>query len=95
VATARGARHEDNANPLEHATPDVELAEAQLAVGRPELAGEAPDEPEFSDPELTDDAFDGDAGDDDLAVAPAAVVVAARLWPAAMTVGAGALVAWR
>jgi preprotein translocase subunit SecE len=64
VATARGARHEDNANPLEHATPDVELAEAQLAVGRPELAGEAPDEPEFSDPELTDDAFDGDAGDD-------------------------------
>ena len=27
-----------NPNPLEHATPDEELAEAQMALGRPELA---------------------------------------------------------
>jgi preprotein translocase subunit SecE len=34
-------RGEDgNPDPLEHAAPDVELAEAQLAVGRPELIGE-------------------------------------------------------
>ncbi len=36
VATARGNRSDDTPDPLEHAAPDVELAEAQLAVGRPE-----------------------------------------------------------
>jgi len=62
VATARGGRPEgarpedarpedarpedDTPDPLEHATPDVELAEAQLAVGRPEYPDELPaDEP--------------------------------------------------
>jgi len=36
----------DAPDPIEHSAPDVELAEAQLALGRPELAGEpgAPDE---------------------------------------------------
>jgi len=29
-------------NPIEHATPDVELAEAQLALGRPDLADAQP-----------------------------------------------------
>jgi preprotein translocase SecE subunit len=38
LATARGNRPEDAPDPLEHATPDVELAEAQLALGRPEYA---------------------------------------------------------
>jgi preprotein translocase SecE subunit len=33
-------RHEDLPGPLEHAAPDVELADAQLAVGRPELDAE-------------------------------------------------------
>jgi preprotein translocase subunit SecE len=49
VATARADReaHEIEApSPLEHATPDVELADAQLAVGRPDLVadrnGESP-----------------------------------------------------
>ncbi len=57
VATARAEReaHEvETPSPLEHATPDVELADAQLALGRPDLAadvnGESPaqtrDEPE-------------------------------------------------
>ncbi|MGA9856412.1 MAG: preprotein translocase subunit SecE [Solirubrobacteraceae bacterium] len=36
VATARGERREETPDPIEHATPDVELAEAQLAVGRPD-----------------------------------------------------------
>ena len=36
VATARAARDEAP-DPIEHASPDVELAEAQMALGRPEL----------------------------------------------------------
>lgn len=42
VAVARGSRdeHATAPSPLEHATPDSELAEAQLALGRPELTGE-------------------------------------------------------
>jgi preprotein translocase subunit SecE len=40
VATARAARAEENPDPIEHATPDVELAEAQLALGRPALSGD-------------------------------------------------------
>jgi preprotein translocase subunit SecE len=42
LATARAARREENPDPIEHATPDVELAEAQLALGRTELADAAP-----------------------------------------------------
>jgi preprotein translocase subunit SecE len=42
VAVARKARdeHATAPPPMEHAAPDVDLAEAQLAVGRPELAGD-------------------------------------------------------
>ena len=43
VATARAEReaHEvETPSPLEHATPDVELADAQLAVGRPDLVAD-------------------------------------------------------
>ena len=54
VATARGNRSEDAPDPLEHATPDVELAEAQLALGRPE----------YTDAELAADPA-GDASPDD------------------------------
>jgi len=37
IATVRPQHDgEGNPDPIEHATPDVELAEAQLAVGRPE-----------------------------------------------------------
>ncbi len=48
--------------PIEHATPDVELADAQLAVGRPELDGE-----EWSDEELTDAELAEEAADPGLA----------------------------
>lgn len=37
---------DETPSPLEHAAPDVELADAQLALGRPELAGDANGEPE-------------------------------------------------
>jgi preprotein translocase subunit SecE len=43
LSTARAdsdALENDVPEPLEHATPDAELAEAQLALGRPELAPE-------------------------------------------------------
>jgi preprotein translocase subunit SecE len=56
VATARAQRNDDDdsASPMRHAAPDVELAEAQLALGRPELAGE-----EESDEDL--DEFEAEA----------------------------------
>ena len=59
VATANGERPDENPDPIEHATPDVELAEAQLAVGRPE----------YAEQELAADETAGDGGydeDDDL-----------------------------
>jgi preprotein translocase subunit SecE len=67
VATANG-RSEDVPDPLEHATPDVELAEAQLAVGRPEYAeaepvGASDDEPSADDGTLAADDGDREPGD--------------------------------
>jgi preprotein translocase subunit SecE len=58
LATARTQRAEQTPDPLEHATPDVEIAEAQMALGRPELAG---------DPALADGL---DTGDDQPAPPP-------------------------
>jgi preprotein translocase subunit SecE len=83
VATARAERDgRDNArdetpSPLEHATPDAELAEAQLALGRPELARD----PETAEPDDFDD--NGDLTDyeepgDDYADGPGASGSAAR-----------------
>jgi preprotein translocase SecE subunit len=45
---------EDLPGPIAHAAPDVELAEAQLAVGRPELAEEPAAEPADDDFEAAD-----------------------------------------
>jgi preprotein translocase subunit SecE len=60
-AAAGGA--EAAPNPIEHATPDVELAEEQLAYGRPELAPgddrSAEAEAEELDEELQDDSGGG------------------------------------
>jgi preprotein translocase subunit SecE len=60
---------EESPNPIEHATPDVELAEAQLALGRPELVRDAgpdesaPDDFDDEDDELEDEALAaGDGG---------------------------------
>ncbi|MGI8413055.1 MAG: preprotein translocase subunit SecE [Solirubrobacteraceae bacterium] len=47
-------------DPIEHATPGVELAEAQLAVGRPELA----DDPQLGAAELEDAELASEAARD-------------------------------
>jgi preprotein translocase subunit SecE len=52
---------EDTPSALEHATPDVELANAQLALGRPDLVGE-PEFAEFAEPDA-DDGGGGPGGD--------------------------------
>jgi preprotein translocase subunit SecE len=49
-------REDETPDPLEHGTPDVELAEAQLAVGRPELADQTSEE------ELTKEALEAGGG---------------------------------
>jgi preprotein translocase subunit SecE len=64
VATSRSVSEPEAPDPIEHATPDVELAEVQLAVGRPE----PPEEPEpdggYDEQELEAEAFgDGSGGD--------------------------------
>jgi preprotein translocase subunit SecE len=46
----------DAPDPIEHATPDVELAEAQLAIGRPQFSDAPGDEPD--DDELEAEALD-------------------------------------
>jgi preprotein translocase SecE subunit len=62
LATARAARDE-TPEPIEHATPDVELAEAQLALGRPELTDD--DDALVDDGEvLADDGGEGGDGED-------------------------------
>jgi preprotein translocase subunit SecE len=66
LATARAqrdAQHDENPDPLQHATPDVELAEAQLALGRPEL-GAPVDEDSYETLQSggADDGSDLDAG---------------------------------
>jgi preprotein translocase subunit SecE len=53
VATTRADREDGTPGPMRHAAPDVELAEAQMALGRPDLADAEPDlaeaEPVFAD----------------------------------------------
>jgi preprotein translocase subunit SecE len=51
-------------NPIEHATPDAELAEAQMALGRPDLAN-VPDEQDLEE-------FEEEQFAEDQAAAPAA-----------------------
>ena len=78
VATARGPRgedHEQAPGALDHATPDAELAEAQLARGRDgATSGAEPDEEgAVYDDEVTPDEADDDA-DAALVHAPGATV---------------------
>ncbi len=69
VATAGADRDQELELPaaLEHSAPDVELAEAQLALGRPDLASEDDSgaaEPEDDGVEAFDDDFDEDGAED-------------------------------
>ena len=68
MATANGGRADETPDPLEHATPDVELAEEQLMVGRPELSDAeiAENEQEFGD-----DGYDEVAEDAETSVGEA------------------------
>jgi preprotein translocase subunit SecE len=63
VASTRAER-EDTPGPIAHAAPDVELAEAQLAIGRaePSEGAEAAAEAEEEEFEATD--FDGEGVED-------------------------------
>ena len=76
VAARTGLDHEGTPDPIEHATPDVELAEAQLAVGRPELAGESEQGEDASadDQAFADQEF-GEAGPEIPGVLPGQVRV--------------------
>ena len=65
VATPRTER-EEFPGPIAHAAPDVELAEAQLAFGRPELTEGPLGEPADDDFEPARDDQDGGRGADDL-----------------------------
>ncbi len=51
---AEAEEYEDAPAPLDHATPDAELADAQLALGRPELADAGDAEEAEREDELTD-----------------------------------------
>jgi preprotein translocase subunit SecE len=46
VAAARSQREQSAPSPLSHATPDVELAEAQLEVGRPDAVDQSEERPD-------------------------------------------------
>jgi preprotein translocase subunit SecE len=56
IASRTGLEHEGNPDPMEHAAPDAELAEAQLALGRPELTRDANGEPEEEGFEFEEEA---------------------------------------
>jgi preprotein translocase subunit SecE len=68
TATARAERDPledlEAPGPLEHAAPDAELADAQLALGRPELARDADGEPDDDGYDEADE-FDEDSDDGD------------------------------
>ncbi len=84
IATARTPRDDaDTPDPIEHGTPDVELAEAQLALGRPELAEETPEdiaefEAEAGAEEDGATQFDGESGGAGGALTPAGATAPAR-----------------
>jgi preprotein translocase subunit SecE len=62
VPSTRRERDLDEApDPIEHAAPDVELAEAQLALGRPDLASDG--EPEFDQAEVEAAEMQAEAAD--------------------------------
>jgi preprotein translocase subunit SecE len=67
VATARPER-DDPPTPIRHSAPDVELAEAQLALGRPELVSEPETQPE---PEPADEEQPFEPEDEEQSFEPA------------------------
>jgi preprotein translocase subunit SecE len=62
VVTGRNEREESAPSPIRHAAPDAELAEAQMALGRPEPSEAGESEPEIDEQELELEADDAGAG---------------------------------
>ncbi len=56
VAARNGLEQDAAPDPIEHAAPDVELAEAQLALGRPELTEAEEPEPDENAREFEEEA---------------------------------------
>lgn len=93
ITGARNGAPDDEApSPLEHASPDVELAEAQLALGRPELAddpasqadaGTDVDDDELENFEELEDQVDGVSDGGHVDTGTRAPVGGAALEPAA------------
>ncbi|MDQ6821894.1 MAG: preprotein translocase subunit SecE [Actinomycetota bacterium] len=69
VARPRSSAEPAAPNPIEHATPDVELAEAQLAYGRPEDAGVPSEVPETNGELVEADGEPGGVLPEDAALA--------------------------
>jgi preprotein translocase subunit SecE len=59
IGAGPGRNGDDAADPLAHAAPDVELAEAQLALGRPELTEETAAEHKRNEAELEAEVDEG------------------------------------
>ena len=62
MAGRNGLEQDAAPDPIEHAAPDVELAEAQLAIGRPDLADGSDAEADEEELELEAMESGGDAG---------------------------------
>ncbi len=63
VATQRSMGEPEAPDPIQHATPDVELAEVQLAVGRPDPSEDPERDGDYAEEELEAEAFgDGSTG---------------------------------
>jgi preprotein translocase SecE subunit len=91
-----GAPDDEAPSPLEHAAPDAELAEAQMALGRPEFVSEAApddsdDDGEFESFEDLEDEVDGNSGGhvDTGTRAPAPGQLEAGAQPPAAPAGSG------
>jgi preprotein translocase subunit SecE len=83
LATARADRDEHNApDPIAHAAPDAELAEAQMALGRPGLAQGPESEPEVEPAEdFEQELSDGRGGGGNGGLVPSEAEHPARAAP--------------
>jgi len=98
ASVAASARLDRDAapDPIEHASPDVDLAEAQLALGRPELSAN-PEDAAADEAEFELEAGQEPAGDaeEDSAGTPSSKVVAGRRPHAASRLATFVQGSWR
>jgi preprotein translocase subunit SecE len=96
VAASARLDRDASPDPIEHASPDVDLAEAQLALGRPELSAN-PEDATADEAEFELEAGQEPAGDaeEDPAVAPSSKAVAGRRPHAASRLATFVQGSWR